>query len=201
MPCDKNLTGPTPSHLVQGVDGVLVVLLWQQPANGPEAGSTGHVVHGLRDGWAKKPAEEHPDTGGFLAQFSWKYSCTCVHKFVFHLQELFLKKKISNPMCRCQTTPAYLLLAFPLCLPGSPALVKLGLMLSAFWKCATEACLGEIWQGSTHQPYGYGSKKKTTRGLGPAGVSPCFHLPGFHFWVPIFDPQPYRRTWLPWPQP
>ena len=25
---------------------------------------------------------------------------------------------------------------------------------------------------------------------GTAGFSPCLHLPGFHVWVPIFDPQP-----------
>ena len=31
---------------------------------------------------------------------------------------------------------------------------------------------------------------ETTRNT--AGFGPWLHLPGFHFWVPIFDPQPYE---------
>lgn len=26
---------------------------------------------------------------------------------------------------------------------------------------------------------------------GTAGSSPCVHLPRFHFWIPIFDPNPF----------
>ena len=59
---------------------------------------------------------------------------------------------------------------------------------AAFWTEPGILGMGQssCW-GCWLQPLGYESKLNHQ---GTAGFSPCFHLPGFHFGFPIFDPQP-----------